>query len=165
VTRFFQISWSSLVPVTTQINLARDIAACSPSLLESHPRFEKACDYFMRGLFYSQEIYQLVDPRVSRGSFYAAEAALNFYKAIALLLGDPIHQPAFAALKYDRTMRRRIIHAYDLRHNEDVAHPSLDRNDIMNRMGVAKLLAKEILEDYRLAFAAGTSIPEPPRAR
>ena len=109
--------------------LGPDIEAALLEASTEHPRIDKATDYFQRGLFYAQQIYAVegAEPDTTRGAFYATDAFNNFYKAVALLLGDPICKSIATVIGVDSLLRKRIEKIYDVRDDEGIGHPTLAR--------------------------------------
>lgn len=69
--------------------------------------FDKSLDYFDRALFFRRQVLMLPDPRRRRGAHVAIEVILNFYKAVAILLGDPIDNDVVQSLPLSREDKRR----------------------------------------------------------
>lgn len=142
-------------------------SACRAISHLGNPTIEPALSYYQRGVFYRRELFRLVelDLGPSQNQFYLAEAALNFYKATAIVLGHPIHEPTKRALRLDRTQRKRVENLYDLRNRFDIAHPVLDSaalETVKAQVYHAQTIAKEVVEIAVEAAERGEVVEWPP---
>ena len=129
------------------------------SSLIDDSRLRPALIYFQKGLFL-RDLFG--DPKVERyphylgGSAIAQEAFLNFWKSIAVILGETKEgkrfQTFYRKLGYSREdFERTIRPVYDVRDRYNIAHSSLDPSkefiDI-NQVAMCLNLAKEVIERY-----------------
>jgi hypothetical protein len=129
--------------------LREDVAACGVAAQIHDETFHKACIYFRRGLFYRRVVWRLMNPLDPDGPFNAAEATLNFWKAVNLILDDNIDGRTTQALDIDRTMRQRIKRLYRRRSHLDVAHPLLDTSavkELQKNLAFSQKIAGEVIE-------------------
>ncbi len=142
-------------------------SACREISHLDNPRLERALSYYQRGVFYRRELFRLVelDLGPSQDQFYLAEATLNFYKATAIVLGDPIHEPTKRALRLNRTQRKRIEDLYNLRDRFDIAHPVLNSaalETVKGQVVFAQTIAKEVVAMVLEAAERGVDVQWPP---
>ncbi|MGD0263760.1 MAG: hypothetical protein ABSD47_02250 [Candidatus Methylomirabilota bacterium] len=166
---------SILAPVVHQLwvdtykpeHLREDVAVCGVAAQIQDNRFHKACVYFRKGLFYRRVVWPLLDPLDPDGPLNAAEATLNFWKAVNLILGDNISRPRAQALGINRELRQRIQQLYRRRRDRDVAHPLLDASavqELRNALAFSQQIAGEVIEKYATFLQNGqtfNSIPAP----
>lgn len=128
--------------------LREDVTACGADVQIQDETFHKACDYFRRGLFYRRVVWRLMHPLDPDGPFNAAEATLNFWKAVNVILGDNINARA-NELNIDGIMRHRIQQLYDRRTKRGVAHPLLDESaikELRDDLAFSQKIAGEVIE-------------------
>jgi hypothetical protein len=145
--------------------LREDVPACGLAAQIQDETFHEICIYFRRGLFYRRVVWPLMHPLDPDGPFNAAEATLNFWKAVNLILGDNINGRTTQALGIDRTMRRRIERLYRRRRDCGVAHPLLDASavkELNNALAFSQKIAGEVIEKCATFLESGqtfNSIP------
>jgi hypothetical protein len=153
--------------------LREDVAACGVEAQIQDDRFHEACVYFRRGLFYRRVVLDLMHPLDPDGPFNAAEATLNFWKAVNVILGDNIDGRTTQALDINRIMRRRIERLYRRRHDRGVAHPLLDAlavGELKNDLAYSQEISREVIEKFAYFLRNGKtlngiSVPCPRRVR
>jgi len=145
--------------------LQEDVAACALAAQIQDETFHKACVYFRRGLFYRRVVWPLMHPLDPDGPFNAAEATLNFWKAINVILGDNISGPRAQAFGIDRIMRHRIEQLDHRRKNRDVAHPLLDASaveELRSALVFSQQIAGEVIEKYAAFLQSGQMLNSAP---
>ena len=128
-----------------------DLAASGVACSLTDTLLDRALEYFQRGLFYRRVAWRLIHPSSPERNFTASEATLNFYKAVAVILGDDPHSTRSQALQLDKELRRRIEHLYKRRSDRDVAHPSLDLgtlDELVNTMAASQEIARKVIDTY-----------------
>lgn len=145
--------------------LPQDIEKTGAACTIQDEKLDKACAYFHHALWLRNEAWRFVDPTSFDWTLLVSAAILNFYKAVALVLGHPIHMPTADKLKLDRTTRKRIEEIYELRNEQDIAHPRLGWEGAKERVTTAEAVAQEVLRSYVNALRGGVSVPVPPVKR
>ena len=145
--------------------LPQDIETSGSACTIQDERPDKACAHFHHALWLRNEAWRFVDPRSFDWTLLISAAVLNFYKAVALVLGDPIHMPAAETLRLDRTTRRRIEKVYELWDEQDIAHPHPGWEGAKERVTDAEAVAQAVLTSYVNALRSGWSVPAPPVKR
>jgi len=145
--------------------LPQDIETSGSACTIQDKRLDKACAYFHHGLWLRNEAWRFIDPTSFDWTLLVSEAILNFYKAVALVLGHPIHMPAAEPLELDRTTRKRVEKIYELRDKRDIAHPDLGWEGTEERVADAEAVAQAVLTRYVNALRSGWSVPAPPVKR
>jgi tetratricopeptide (TPR) repeat protein len=138
--------------------LRQDIQAAEASYHLQDSKLERALQYFDHALFISEKRKQIADIFSRHYRYLVTSVFLNLWKAVSTIVGDPSsdrdHQRRYKQFGFDDDFyRSKIKYLHTLRNNYDVAHYSLDvnqLNEIDVNIGKAQSIASEVLRALTL---------------
>lgn len=146
-----RLTMYNLESLTSQIQEAARLSALEDEKLL------KAIEYFEQALLLFQHRDKIADVLSRHHALLIAAAFLNLWKAVSVIVGDPNvdsdYQSRYRTLGFDYDFfQNKIEKVRELRNNYDVAHYSLDPQDIKQveeNFGAAQKIAMDVLQQYR----------------
>lgn len=116
-------------------------------------KLAKALDYFNHGQLLSKIRDELPMGFLRAHSYLAADAFANFYKAAAVVVGDPSkdkdYQSRYKKIGLSRDFwKEKVEYVRNLRNDYGVAHYDLDSKQLDRELSTAQDVAKTIIAHY-----------------